>query len=60
MSILAILIGLMLSSSGSNAGLTALSGQDLELFRKTKDRGFVKLLQIIALIIFVVTIFLLL
>jgi preprotein translocase subunit SecG len=37
----------MLSGSGSTTGLTALSGQDLELFRKTKDRGFIKILQLI-------------
>jgi preprotein translocase subunit SecG len=39
------LIGLLLSGSGSTTGLTALAGQDLELFKKTKDRGFVKILQ---------------
>jgi preprotein translocase subunit SecG len=35
----------MLSGSGSTTGLTAIAGQDLELFKKTKDRGFVKVLQ---------------
>jgi preprotein translocase subunit SecG len=40
-------IGLLLSGSGSTTGLTALAGQDLELFKKTKDRGFVKILQMI-------------
>jgi preprotein translocase subunit SecG len=42
-----LVIGLLLSGSGSTTGLTALSGQDLELFRKTKDRGFIKILQMI-------------
>ncbi|MDR1235305.1 MAG: preprotein translocase subunit SecG [Mycoplasmataceae bacterium] len=44
-SIVCLLIGLLLSGSGSTTGLTALAGQDLELFKKTKDRGFVKILQ---------------
>jgi preprotein translocase subunit SecG len=43
--------GLLLSSSGSTAGLTALRGQDLELFKKTKDRGLIKMLQILMLVI---------
>ena len=42
-----IILGLMLSSSGSTGGFTVNNGQDLELFKKTKDRGFIKLLQII-------------
>ncbi|MDR0739989.1 MAG: preprotein translocase subunit SecG [Mycoplasmataceae bacterium] len=44
-SVICLLIGLLLSGSGSTTGLTALAGQDLELFKKTKDRGFVKILQ---------------
>ncbi|MDR0340800.1 MAG: preprotein translocase subunit SecG [Mycoplasmataceae bacterium] len=46
-SIVCLIIGLLLSGSGSTTGLTAMSGQDLELFKKTKDRGFVKIMQII-------------
>jgi len=42
---LAIIIGLLLSSSGSTGGLTSMNGQDLELFKKTKDRGTIKILQ---------------
>lgn len=49
--ILCLIIGLILSPNGTNAGLTNIVGQDLELFRKTKDRGFVKLLQIFMFII---------
>jgi len=45
LSAVAIIIGLLLSSSGSTAGLTSMNGQDLELFKKTKDRGAVKILQ---------------
>jgi preprotein translocase subunit SecG len=37
-----IALGLLLSGSGSSSGLVATSGQDLELFRKTKDRGLIK------------------
>jgi preprotein translocase subunit SecG len=32
----------MLSSSGSTQGLASMNGQDLELFKKTKDRGLIK------------------
>ncbi len=44
--IIALLIGLLLSSSGSTTNLLSTGGQDLELFKKTKDRGFIKFLQI--------------
>ena len=43
--IIALLIGLLLSSSGSTTNLLSIGGQDLELFKKTKDRGFIKILQ---------------
>jgi preprotein translocase subunit SecG len=46
-----LIIGLLLSGSGSTTGLTALAGQDLELFKKTKDRGFVKILQMVMFIL---------
>jgi len=49
--IISLVIGLLLSGSGTTTGLAALSGQDLELFRKTKDRGFIKILQIIMFLI---------
>lgn len=44
--IIALVIGLFLSSSGSTTNLLSTGGQDLELFKKTKDRGFIKILQI--------------
>lgn len=44
--VLATLTGLLLSRSGSSGGLATLAGQDLEIFKKTKDRGIVKILQI--------------
>ena len=53
---IALLVGLLLSGSGTGAGLNAAVGQDLELFKKTKDRGFVKILQIIMFIIMLVLI----
>jgi len=51
LSIVSIIVGLALSSNGSHSGLTSMNGQDLELFKKTKDRGLVKLLQIIFYIV---------
>ncbi len=49
-----IVIGLLLSSSGASAGLSNTSGQDLEIFKKTKDRGIVKILQIIFFILIII------
>jgi preprotein translocase subunit SecG len=37
----------LLSPSGSTSGLSAMAGQDLELFKKTKDRGFIKVMQMV-------------
>ncbi|WP_031488836.1 preprotein translocase subunit SecG [Ureaplasma canigenitalium] len=45
-SILALIIGLLLSRSSPTGGLSSLNGQDLELFKKTKDRGWTKGFQI--------------
>lgn len=53
---IALIVGLLLSGSGTGAGLNAQAGQDLELFKKTKDRGFVKILQIIMFVIMLVLI----
>lgn len=49
--VISIILGLLLAGSGSSTGLTALNGYDLELFKKTKDRGFIKILQIIFLLV---------
>ena len=49
--IIALLIGLLLSSSGSTTNLLSTGGQDLELFKKTKDRGFIKILQIVMFVV---------
>jgi preprotein translocase subunit SecG len=48
----------MLSGSGSTTGLTAIAGQDLELFKKTKDRGFVKILQMTMFVLMITMIIL--
>ena len=56
LSIVCLIIGLMLSGSGSTTGLTAIAGQDLELFKKTKDRGFVKILQMTMFVLMLVMI----
>lgn len=49
--IITLLIGLLLSSSGSTTNLLSTGGQDLELFKKTKDRGFIKILQIVMFVV---------
>ncbi len=45
-----VILGLLLSGTGSNAGLGNISAQDLEIFKKTKDRGIIKILQFIMFI----------
>lgn len=50
---LSLLFGLLLSNSGSTSGLASLSGQDLEIFKKTKDRGIIKVLQIFMFVIMI-------
>lgn len=47
-------LGLLLSSSGASVGLSNISGQDLEIFKKTKDRGIVKILQVIFFIAIII------
>lgn len=46
MSALCILFGLLLSKSGTTSGIVTLSAQDMEIFKKTKDRGWIKIYQI--------------
>lgn len=43
---LCILLGLLLSKSGTSSGLASMSGQDMEIFKKSKDRGWSKIFQI--------------
>lgn len=54
--VLCLIIGLLLSGSGSTSGLSALAGQDLELFKKTKDRGVIKILQMIMFVLMILLI----
>ena len=55
LAIIILIIGLMLSYAGTpGGGLAALAGEDLELFRKTKDRGVIKLLQIIMFVLVII------
>jgi preprotein translocase subunit SecG len=49
----AIVLGLFLSSNGATGGLTSMNGQDLELFKKTKDKGLVKILQALFYIVLI-------
>ncbi|MGL5246419.1 MAG: preprotein translocase subunit SecG [Mycoplasmoidaceae bacterium] len=48
---LSLVIALLLSGSGSSNGLNSMAATDLEIFKKTKDRGATKILQIILFII---------
>ncbi len=56
LALLCLLIGLLLSNAGSTGGLASLSGQDLEIFRKTKDRGITKILQVAMFMISIILI----
>ncbi len=53
-SIIAIIIGVLLSKAGSSTGLSNLAGQDLEIFKKTKDRGFIKVLQMAMVLLIII------
>lgn len=52
----ALICSLLLSSHGSSNGLNTVNSSELELFKKTKDRGFIKGLQIFLLLLTVVLI----
>lgn len=47
---LCIVLGLLLSKTGSSSGITTMSGQDMEIFKKTKDRGWMKIFQIVMIL----------
>ncbi len=53
-----LIIGLLLSGSGSTTGLSSVAGEDIELFKKTKERGLTKILQMIMFILMFVLIIL--
>ena len=56
LAVLCFIIGLLLSKAGSSSGLTNITGQDLEIFKKTKDRGWTKWLQVIMFIFTIILI----
>ncbi len=57
LAVIILIIGLLLAYAGTpGGGLAALAGEDLELFRKTKDRGIIKILQIIMFILVIILI----
>ena len=55
-SVLALIIGLLLSRTSPSGGLSSLNGQDLEIFKKTKDRGWTKGLQVFMFLLTIVMI----
>lgn len=55
-SVLALIIGLLLSKTSPSGGLSSLNGQDLEIFKKTKDRGWIKGLQVFMFLLTIVMI----
>ncbi|RCT49708.1 preprotein translocase subunit SecG [Ureaplasma parvum] len=55
-SVLALVIGLLLSRTSPSGGLSSLNGQDLEIFKKTKDRGWIKGLQVLMFLLSIVMI----
>lgn len=48
---IALVVALLLSGHGSSNGLNTINSQELELFKRTKDRGLVKWLQIFLFIL---------
>lgn len=54
--ILALIIGLSLSRTSPSNGISSLNGQDLEIFKKTKDRGWIKGLQVFMFLLTIIAI----
>ncbi len=51
LAIISLIIALLLSGHGNSGGINPIAGNDIELFKKTKDRGVVKVLQFILFIL---------
>ena len=51
LAIVVFIIALLLSGHGNTGGITPMSGNDIELFKKTKDRGIVKILQFVLFVL---------
>lgn len=47
LAIVSLIIALLLSGHGNTGGISPTSGNEIELFKKTKDRGMVKILQLV-------------
>lgn len=56
LAIIALIIALLLSSNGNSSGINPIAGNDIELFKKTKDRGIVKILQFVLFVFVLVLI----
>lgn len=56
LAIISLIIALLLSSHGNSGGINPIAGNDIELFKKTKDRGIVKVLQFILFVMMFVLI----
>lgn len=51
LAIISFIIALLLSSHGNSGGINPIAGNDIELFKKTKDRGIVKIMQFILFVL---------
>ncbi|MDE6473077.1 MAG: preprotein translocase subunit SecG [Ureaplasma sp.] len=60
LAVLCVIVGLILSRAGTSGGLTSIMGQDLEIFKKSKDRGIMKFFQILMFVMAVVLLFIVL
>ena len=60
LAILCVIVGLILSRAGTSGGLTSIMGQDLEIFKKSKDRGIMKFFQISMFVMAIILLFIVL
>lgn len=60
LAVLCVIVGLILSRAGTSGGLTSIMGQDLEIFKKSKDRGIMKFFQILMFVMAIVLLFIVL
>lgn len=51
LAIISLIIALLLSNHGNSGGINPIAGNDIELFKKTKDRGIVKIMQFILFVL---------
>ncbi|MDE5599504.1 MAG: preprotein translocase subunit SecG [Ureaplasma sp.] len=60
LAVLCVIVGLILSRAGTSGGLTSIMGQDLEIFKKSKDRGIMKFFQILMFVMSIILLFIVL